>query len=447
MNWNLDELKAELKSQPKILGWILTEENTHRRERYFLKDKSVSTADQDREVHSQSVDVRLFVDNGKPNRQGEISKRIHRGATLSEQITSAVEAALQTDHQRWTLPAKVSGDLPSVKSFDPSLVEDLEGSMNSITGSVLKASMKPRETRFDSAELFLSTHEKELHLSNGLKHRSKKTRVYLEAAFSYADQDKSDEYLHTSWAVSPEDLSVEELFDTASDRARISLETEKPVTGNYWVILDAEVLSQLVVQTFTQFAGSSQYLSLPHKKPGEEWIPGAMGDLLTLKIDPTLEYGASSTALSDQGLEQKPLTLVSENKVLETALDQQYAQYLGKAATTSAGNLVLSAGSKTTEELYRHADQVLEILQFSGLFVDANSGNFASEIRLAKLHDKKTGKVKVIKGGSVSGSLFANFKEAYFSKECEKKSVVNYGNAAGYYGPKYALISNVSVVG
>ena len=446
-SWTLDDVKADLNANPKILGWILTDEHTHRRERYFLRDDKKPATDQDREVNAQSVDVRLFVDNGKRGRQGEITKRIHHGAPLRDQIDSAVAAASETDHARWTLPARVIGEIPEVKSFDPSVVEDLEGAMQSITKEVLRASALARETRFDSAELFLSAHDREVHLSNGLRHRAKKTRVYLEAAFSYAEGERSDEYLHTTWAVSPTDLSVANVFDTASERARLSLETAKPTTGTYSVLLDADVLSSIFTQTFSQFSGGFQYLSLPHKKPGDQWIPGATADLLTLELDPTLEYGASSSAVSDQGLVQKPLTIVEANEVRETALDQQYSQYLGKSSTTSIGNLVLSGGSKSASELRGLDDRVLEILQFSGLFVNANTATFSSEIRLAKLHDRKTGTFQVIKGGSLAGSLSENFKKAYFSKERVKKSVVDYGHATGYYGPEYALISNVSVVG
>lgn len=447
MTLNIETIKNELKSDPKILGWILAEENMHRRERYFLRDLSLPTTDQDREVHAQSFDVKLFVDNGKKDRQGEITKRLHNGAPLKEQIQSAILAAEQTDYQAWKLPTELPKNIPLVKSFDPEVVEDLDGVTQKISDEILKFTAKPSETRFDSAELFLSSHEKEVHLSNGLIHRSKKTKTYLEAAFSYAEGDRSDEYLHTEWSVSPTLLSVEEIFKKASDRARVSLKTEMPKTGLYWVMLDSDVLSAVFGQTFSQFTGDYEYLSLPHKKVGDSWIKDATGDLLSLTLDPTLDFGANTCAIGSDGLLQQPLEIVKNNQVVATSLDAKTAQYLSRKPTTSIGNIVLSPGSLEESKMTTAKEQVLEILQFSGLFVNPNSGTFSSEIRLAKLYDQKTGSYKMIKGGSLSGSINDNFKEAYFSKQRVMKMHDDFGGTSGYYGPKYALCSQVSIVG
>ncbi len=445
MNWEISDLKAKLKSQTEILGWVLNEENTHRFERYFMKDQKAFATDQDREVRAQTLDLRIFVDNGKPGRQGEITKRLHRGAPLDIQLSSAIAAAQQTDHQRWTLPTEIPSSLPERKSFDPSMVEDLKGTLDRVTEQVTAQAMKQRSTPFHSSELFLSVHERELHLSSGLTHRSKNTRAYLEAAFSFSDGKRADEYLSTTWSVDADGLGIEQLFDECSERAKLTLDTEKPLAGDYWVLLDSDVLTSIFSQTLPQLSGRMEYLSLPHKKKGDSFIPDARGDLLTIRLDPTLDYAAGTTTLSDEGLLQRPMDLVKNNQVVETSLDHQHASHLGRYATTSNGTWVIETGSKSRDELIASQDQVLEILQFSGLFVDLNTATFSSEIRLATLHDRKTGKKRTIKGGSMSGSLFENFKEAYLSNQAVKKMFVDYGSAHGYYGPDYALISQVSV--
>ena len=93
--------------------------------------------------------------------------------------------------------------------------------------------------------------------------------------------------------------------------------------------------------------------------------------------------------------------------------------------------------------------QVLEILQFSALFADPNSGTFSSEVRLARLYDNVSGAVTYLKGGSLSGSFTENFKAARFSSERVKQSHFSSGSPVGqgYYGPEYVLLSDVSVVG
>lgn len=458
-SWNLQQLRSFLNSNPKILGWIATQENLHRRERYFMLDRDAADAalivDQDREVTSQEISIRIFVDIGKPGRQGEISKKLFKGVPLEPQMDSAIEAAGQTDHQAWALPVPPSQPLPQLRTADPRILEDIEGVMTELSSRIRDCVGKVRETRFNSAELFLSSHERELHLSNGVTHRSFQTRLYSEAAFSFARNNprtgerEADEYLNTRWAVGMEDLQIERLFEETSDRARHSLDVEKPITGKYPVIVDAEVLATLFNGHVSQLSAANAYHRLPFVKPGEELIPQASGDLLSISLDPMLELGADTVAVSDQGVPQKPLQLVEGNRVVATAADQQHAVYLETAPTSVRGTIVVEAGSLTHEALTRQGSQVIEILQFSGLFADPNSGTFSSEIRLARLYDNRTGQTRYLKGGSLSGSIVENFKGARLSRERVKRAHFSSGAARGegYFGPEFALLSDVSIVG
>jgi hypothetical protein len=88
-------------------------------------------------------------------------------------------------------------------------------------------------------------------------------------------------------------------------------------------------------------------------------------------------------------------------------------------------------------------------LQFSGLFADPNSGTYSSEIRLARLYDNESGKVTYIKGGSLSGSFAENLQNARFSKNRVKRAHFssNSSSGEGYYGPEFALLGDVSIVG
>lgn len=445
--WNLDHLKQSLQSRPEVKGWIVTQENLHRRERYFLLDGGKLATDQDREVRSEAVDVRLFVDIGKVGRQGEITKKFVKQKSVAEQLEGAIRAARETDHESWELPKEIPSDIPDVKSCDPRMAEDLNGSMEEVTREISSAVGMKRNTAFNSSELFMSVHDRELHLSNGLIHRSRQSRMYVEAAYSFTQNGKSDEYLHTAWTISPKDVSVGHLFQEASDRAALSLETAKPLTGKFSVILDADVLAKLFNSSTFLLSARSEYLDLPHKKPGDDFIPGASGDLITMTLDPSLDFGAVTTGMGEQGLTQRPTVLVEKNKVVATATDAQHGQYLKKKPGTYRGNVVLDGGVLDHAQLVQAAPRVLEILQFSGLFIQETTGTFGSEIRLARLYDHTSGTVSMIKGGSLSGSISDNFKHARFSKNRVKRSEFDYGVASGYFGPEYALLSDVSVVG
>jgi predicted Zn-dependent protease len=452
--WNLEQLKSQLSQHSRINSWVVTEEHVHRRERYFLMDGKALAVDQDRNTHSKSTYVRIFVNVGKPGRQGETTKKLSSLLPLSDQIESAIESALQTDLQAWTLPQKVPTDVPQLASADPRMAEDLEKVMGELSQKIAHAVSKKRSTAFNSAELFLSLHDRELHLSSGLTHRSSQSRIYVEAAYSMTKTDsqgksRSDEYLNTQWSVHLDDLSIDKLFDETSERAEHSLDVIKPETGKYPVIIDAEVLATLLNGQISQLSAVNSYNRLPFVKPGDELIPQATGDLLSITLDPSLPFGGDTAALSEQGVIQKPLQLVEKNRVVATSTDKQYADYLSAPVTTVRGNVVVAPGTLSHEELTKQQPKVLEILQFSGLFSDSNSGTFSSEIRLAKLYDNVQGKVTYLKGGSLSGSITENFRGARLSRNQVKRSHFSTESSQGhgYYGPDYALLSDVSIVG
>lgn len=460
MNWSLDQLKSSLSKNKNVKGWIVIQEHIHRRERYFLNESTTATSaaklgvDQDRESKSMNISARVIVDLGKEGRQGEVLKKFFPAIPLQPQIEAAVAAAKETDHQAWELPATVTENLPTLQSTDPRMAEELEGSVKQLSQKISDAVSVRKNTLFNSAELFLSVHDHELHLSNGLTHRSSQSRIYVEAAYSMAKvlpngETISDEYLSASWSVNQDDLSIPELFEETSERAENSLDVKKPATGKYPVIVDADVLATLFNGHVGQLSGINAYNRLPFVKPGEELIPGATGDLLTITLDPNLSFGADCVALSDQGTPQTALKLVDKNRVVATSTDKQHADYLGSTVTTVRGDVVVGEGSLTYSQLTKNAPTVIEILQFSGLFADPNTGTFSSEIRLARLYDNVRGTVTYLKGGSLSGSVAENFKGVRLSKERVKKAHFSAGERQGhgYYGPKYALLSDVSIVG
>jgi predicted Zn-dependent protease len=452
--WNLNELKSELKTHSEVKSWMITQENVHRRERYFMMDGKSLVVDQDRSVLSQNIRIKLAVKLAAADRQGEISIKLFQAQPIRPQIESAIQAATQTDHKAWDLPTELPKNFPQVQTTDPRMAEDLDSVADQVTAKIGQVVSKKKNTAFNSAELFLSVHNREFHLSNGLNHRSSQSRIYVEAAYSFARKGsagdmESDEYLNTRWAVNLDDLDLEKLFDETSDRAQHSLGLEKPQTGKYPVIIDADVLSTLFNAYLGQLSSANAYNELPHLNVGNDLIPEAVGDQITVNLDPQLAYGADTTVLSEQGVLQKSLKLVEKNKVLATMTDKQYADYLGKPVGTSRGNWVVDAGTLSYPELCKAAPKVLEILQFSGLFVDPYSGTFSSEIRLARIYDNVKGTVSYLKGGSLSGSIRDNFKGIKLSKNRVKRSHFesNSTQGHGYFGPDYALLSDVSIVG
>jgi predicted Zn-dependent protease len=448
--WDLVHLKRKLGERHEVLGWVVTQESIQRRERYFLDESGQIAVDQDREARQLAYQVRVIVRlEGRVGRHGESLAKLLPHLPIEPQLDKAIASARLTDFQTWSLPPAPGESLPELRSFDPRVAEDINSAMERLSDRMAAAVSRVRDAQFNSSELFVALHEREQHFSNGLIHRSKQTRVYAEAAFSAAGRGVSDEYLEARWSVTGDGLPLEQIIEESAHRARMMLEVGKMGAEVLPVLVDSEVLLTLLNGHLSQLSGSNRYHDLPCSKVGDALIPSAQGDLLTLHLDPGFPEGADTIAISGDGTPQRRRTLVENNRVLALVMDQQHGQYLGEAATVSRGTLVLEPGTRDREQLLRSAPRVLEVLQFSGLFADENSGTFGSEIRLARLHDWEKGTIQYIKGGSLSGSIHENFRDLGLSSEVTHRCHFENGVASGtgYFGPAWALLSGVSVGG
>ena len=454
--WTLDDLKKNFENRSEVKSWMILQEHVKRKERYFMNPVNSSEdsflLDQDREVQAQNITCRIMVKKDDESRQGEVVMKFFPALDLNSQVEQAVESASQTDHQSWNYLDQFASDFPEVKTVDPSIAEDIDTVMEKLSQEIESSAKSKHESNFNSAELFVSVHDRELHLSNGFSNRNSQSRIYAEAAFSANRHGVTDEFLDRQWSVHTKQAQISDLFRETADRALFTTEVTPPKPGRYSVIIGIDSLATLFSDYSTHLSAPNCYHQLPFKEIGEDLVPNAKGDLISLRLDPFFEYGTNTDVVSSQGIAQKPLDLVKNNKVVGTIADKQFADYLGIPVSSVMGEMVVEPGQYSFESLTQQTPQVLEVLQFSALFTDANSGTFSSEIRLGRLHNNETGKVTYVKGGSLSGSIFHNFSDLKLGSECQHFSDFtpfssNVGNGIGYYGPKFALLNDVSIAG
>jgi predicted Zn-dependent protease len=443
-HWKIEDLKSELGKRTEIKSWVVIQNHTTRRERYFLGQ--AVEIDQDRASEMLEIHVRMLITKSA-TKQGELTKSLSQFKDLRSQLDLAVESAKQSDEECWSFYQATPKEITAVRSSDRSISENIDQAMSVMSQKVSQAAHVKHPSTFNSAEVFLSVHQKELHFHHGLIHREEHTRVYVEAAYSSGHQ----EFLATRWGVALEDIDVHDLFREASLKVGAPKDMEPdqkaPPTGTYAVIIDADAMMEFMGGFAELLSSKRKYLGMPSLSIGDAWVPEAHGDLMSLWLDPTLDHGADTTALSSDGVPQRKIMLVDQNKVVAQTTDAAAATFLKREPTTVRGTLVVAPGTYSYMDLIHAHDQVLEVIQFSGLFSDVNTRTFSSEIRIAKLHDRRTGKTTLVKGGSLSASMELNFKDLKLSKELLKRvSFTDSNHPVGYYGPQYALLSDVSVV-
>ena len=126
------------------------------------------------------------------------------------------------------------------------------------------------------------------------------------------------------------------------------------------------------------------------------------GDVpLTMTAVRTLPNSSKNTAYDPEGAPIRDTVLIEDGVAKNFLGSRQFSQYLGLAHSFIPGNIRVSGGTFSEEEI--RSGRYLEIVEFSDFQVDAMSGDIAGEIRLAYYHDGS--QVSIYSGGSVTGNM------------------------------------------
>lgn len=454
MTWKLEELKEKLnkaEKSNKILQWSLVETQMKRKENYLIQEKDSSEVgvglDQDREIRQSSYRVTVFTPHSDTEKQGRASASFFKQTDLDAQLENLIKASKLSEEQRWSFEEPDRKSKVKTETCYAPFSKDLGGVADAVLEDLNAGIASPDLSQFNSAELFCIFEVQNTMLSSGFESRLERSKIYGEVCFSHKNSHgDSEEFLCSGWNSHPEQFNFQSMSLESAEYAMRSLEVERPESRHYSVLLNKDVLGEILNAATAHFASSSEYYKAPFLSEGSEFIPNFEGEKFEMKLDPSIDYLFGSRAFSTDGRAQKPMTLVSDNSVVASITSSQFSQYLEKSVTSSCGNLVIEAKGLPFDDLIQSESQVLEILQFSGLFVNPMTLTYSSEIRLAKLHDSKTGRVQFLKGGSLSGNLIENLRNVKWSKEKGTSNHMDFGGShTGYSGPAYALFSNVSI--
>lgn len=138
---------------------------------------------------------------------------------------------------------------------------------------------------------------------------------------------------------------------------------------------------------------------------------------------------------SNEGIPMKDLELIRDGELKAVYGNVRFSGYLGIEPTGLYEAYQVENGSQTMEEL--KSAPYLHVISFSAFDMDAFSGHFGGEIRLAYLYDGE--KTIPVTGGSINGNFIELQNSMVFSKETYKDS--------RYEGPMAVKFCNVAVAG
>ena len=419
----IDRIQAALK-KCGISMWRINETAEETAELFFVRQALDTRRIKD--VRKYEVTVFRDVESGG------------RGFTSVNLISSMEEEQLERELEDAYYAARFAANPPyelteAVKAPPAAKAGELaEAPLARSAGKMAKALFAPdtREDAFvNSAELFAV--RKQVHILSSEGTDVSYTDVNINGEFVVQCREPEDVEIHNTFEygeLNEQALSakVEEALTFVRDRARArrvlrSGDCDLVPSGN----AVAEVLSYYVQRS----SASTVYAKYSTWQRGEDVQgEGTAGERLNVNLCATIPYSAEGIPMAD-------MPLLREGKLEAYHGPNRFCRYLDVKPTGSYQKVACANGTVPFAELKK--GPCLWAVVFSDFQMDAMSGHFGGEIRLAYLIDGDT--VTPVTGGSVNGSILEAQKHLTFSTERYL--------TASYDGPYAVRLTGISIAG
>ena len=424
----IERIKSAL-ARCGIALWRINEQEDETAELFFVKQELDTRRVKD--VHKYEVTVFRDVEGGegeKPAR-GFTSVQLISSmddARLDEELKGAYYAAQFAANPWFEMPDPVQAPLAEKTG------ELAQAPLARSAGKLARALFAPdtQEDAFvNSAELFVSRSRRRILSSEGTDVAYTDARA--EGEFVVQCRAPEDVELHKQFAydaLDEEALSakVAEALSFVRDRAHAQKVLK---SGKYDLILSGDDVAEVLDYYGKRSAASVVYAKYSTWKQGEDVQGETEGERLDIKLAATEPY-------STEGIPMADLPLLEGGVLRAYHGPNRFCRYLGVKPTGSYRKIVCGNGTVPFEELKK--GPALWAVTFSDFQMDAMSGHFGGEIRLAYLIEAD-GTVTPVTGGSVNGSILEAQTDLAFSADRYL--------TAWYDGPYAMRLKGVSVAG
>lgn len=411
----IERIKEILNADKNLSAWIITESRLKSSELFFVKDR----LDINRASNIHEYAVRIFVDfkEGDESYKGDagfLLTPMDSDEEIREKLKRAVFGAGFVKNKYYDIPEK-EADYIEVKAFDTirDLNRDYEGLMDIFFKDY------GFEAGINSLELFAVQGEKRVL-------NSKSVDVsYPFSEFSFelvTDSDKGREpvEIFRGYTLNQLDLALiediikKQLMETEGRMKALNT----PKMENMRLIISGPAVEEFFQFFYLEQARDrSIYRGVSKVKLGESFTKEGAKERLTIRMNPALSSSAYQSPVDEEGKKLEAYTLFENGIAKDLRSSSRYSHYLGIENRGEVLCFEVEAGEKPIAE-YKQGDYI-EILTFSSFLMDAVTGDFGGEFRLAKC--VKDGKEKYLTGGAVSENVFKIQDRMVFSKELETR--------------------------
>ncbi len=399
------ETIIELLKKAETDGWTVTDTVTEGWEFYFIRHE----LDQNRVRSTEHINVNVFkkFDDGKY--LGSASGEISPTATEKEAekiINDLISRAVLVKNPVYTLNPKVtseySGEIPDVKAIAKDFIEALQEVKETASEDI------------NSYEIFVNNNRRRFLSSEG----TDVTFVYPSSMIEVVVNARKDGHeielyrMYKSGTCAKQDL-IDDLQTTLKTGCDKLIAEKTPSLGTMPVVFSSEAALSIYEYFIERMNAGYKYQGISNWETGSPVAEDVQGDKVTVEIVKQLANSSSNFEFDSEGAPVRECTVINNGIAENFYGSRQFSQYLGLKESSNAYNFIVKGGSKDAEEL--RTGRYLELLEFSDFQVSPFNGDIAGEIRLGYYHDN--GKVTVISGGSVSGSMRDYAKNMHMSKQ------------------------------
>ncbi len=278
----------------------------------------------------------------------------------------------------------------------------------------------------NSAELFVSKHTHCTISSEGVNvsysYNTIEGEFVAQCISSQDVETYSDFYCETPDASALRE-KVTEVLKITRDR---SIATKINTTGKIKAIISGQYVYDLLGFYLNRSSASMIYPKYSDFKLNEQvQNDNITGDSLNISLTARYPY-------SSEGIAMKDLPLLKDGILNNIHGSSRFCHYLNVKPTGVYTDIKVTPGTISINEMKK--GKYLHIVNFSDFQMDALSGRFGGEFRLAYYCDGET--VIPVTGGSVSGSILELSDNIHLSSETQK--------IKGYEGPLAISIENIS---
>ncbi len=440
----LDKIIEALRRQEGADDWLVRHISKTSTQHYVIGSRPESA----RQVTSEQAVVTVMNDHpstktgtGKMRGEAEVTLLPTDLPHLQEKLSQAVFMASLTDNPLYDLPG--AAEYPAVNVADAEMQHAARQVAEHTVQQLLEALHQEQDVRLSSAEAFIEESRVTLQNSQGLSASQVETNLLLDyvlLATGRGDEMESHIAVERRRAT---DVDVAALARRQAQHARDALIARAPKTGTFPVVISDDALAELVTgggESPLVFRSSAQvkYQQMTPWEVGKSIFPQSpAGDAFTMYSNALLPFGTDSSSFDSDGVPGQRWVIIDNGVLQRFWARPRYAQYLQVPATGNFANLEIAGGSHPFEALLAGEGPLYHIVAFSAMSPDPITGDFVGEIRLG--YELQGGQSHPIKGGSISGNLFAALSAADLAQE-----TAFLGN---YQGPRGMRFPRITVAG